>query len=150
LAELQKNARISNKELATRVGLAPSSCLERVRRLEETGILKGYHAETEQSALGIQLGAMIQIRLRQHTHDNVEGFRDYLLSLPEVLSLCYLAGPPDFVIQVGVRDTNHLRELILDSITARNEVEHVDTAIIFEHAQRWVIPNYTHNYDEAE
>lgn len=142
VVELQRNARLSNKELSSRVGLAPSSCLERVRRLERAGVLKGFHAEVDPAALGIKLGALISIRLRQHSHEMVEGFQRHVMGLPEVLSVCYLAGPTDFMIQVGVRDSEHLRELILASFTTREEVEHIETAIIFDHAQRWVLPNY--------
>jgi DNA-binding Lrp family transcriptional regulator len=150
VAELQNDARLSNKELAARVGLAPSSCLERVRRLQQTGVLLGFHAEANPAALGIELGAMISIRLRQHSRDMVEGFQKHLLSLPEVFAVCYLAGPTDFVIQVGVRDSNHLRDLILESFTTRDEVAHIETAIIFEHAQRWVLPNYGVATEAAE
>jgi DNA-binding Lrp family transcriptional regulator len=129
--------------LAARVGLAPSSCLERVRKLQTSGVLRGFHAEVNPAALGIQLGAMISIRLQRHSREMVEGFQRYVLTLPEVFSLCYLAGPTDFVIQVGVRDANHLRDLILEAFTTREEVEHIETAIIFDHAQRWVMPDYS-------
>ena len=150
IRELQTNARLSNKELATRVGLAPSSCLERVRKLQQSGVLLGYHAEVDPTALGVELGAMISIRLRQHSRDLVEGFQSYILSLPEVSAVCYLAGPTDFVIQVGVRDSDQPRDLILERISTREEVEHIETAIIFEHAQRWVLPDYTETAGKAD
>ena len=67
LAELQNNARLSNKELAGRVGLSPSSCLERVRRLTERGVIRGAHVEVDPSALGITLQAFVGIRLRKHS-----------------------------------------------------------------------------------
>ncbi len=143
IRELQINARLSNKELAARVGLAPSSCLERVRKLQQTGVLRGYHAEVDAAALGVELGAMISIRLKRHSRDLVEGFQSYALSLPEVSAVCYLAGPTDFIIQVGVRDSNQLRDLIMEKFSTREEVEHIETAIIFEHAQRWVLPDYS-------
>ena len=83
LAELQNNARISNKELAGRVGLAPSSCLQRVRRLGQAGVVRGYHADIDPAALGIGLEAMVSVRLQQHSLDLVEAFQEHLLSLPE-------------------------------------------------------------------
>jgi DNA-binding Lrp family transcriptional regulator len=150
IRELQINARLSNKELAARVGLAPSSCLERVRKLQLSGVLRGYHAEVDATALGVELGAMISIKLRRHSRDLVEGFQRYILSLPEVAAVCYLAGPTDFVIQVGVHDTDQLRDLILERISTREEVEHIETAIIFEHAQRWVLPDYTTGADKVD
>ncbi len=142
IRELQNNARLSNKELAARVGLAPSSCLERVRKLQQNGVLKGFHAEVDPLALGVGLGAMISIRLSRHSREIVEGFQSYAISLPEVSAVCYLAGPTDFVIQVGVKDSDHLRDLILEAFTTREEVDHIETAIIFDHAQRWVLPDY--------
>jgi DNA-binding Lrp family transcriptional regulator len=73
LDELQKNARLSNKELAGRVGLAPSSCLERVRRLRRDGVPRGFHAEVDPGALGIGLQALIAVRLARHSRDLVPG-----------------------------------------------------------------------------
>ena len=71
IALLQKNARLSNKELAAHVGLAPSSCLERVRSLQEAGVFKGFHADVDPKALGIDLQAMIAIRLSGHSRDSL-------------------------------------------------------------------------------
>lgn len=133
LAALRNNARLTNKELAARVGLAPSSCLERVRRLHADGILLGYHAEVRPDALGIGLQAMIAVRLVRHSLATVESFRDYILQLPEVMDVYHLAGANDFLVRVGVRDSDHLRQLILSAFTSRPEVAHVETALIFEH-----------------
>jgi DNA-binding Lrp family transcriptional regulator len=143
VAELQDNARLSNKELAARVGLAPSSCLERVRKLQNSDVLRGFHAEVNPTALGIGLAALISIRLRQHSREQVEGFQRYVLTLPEVFAVSNLAGPTDFVVQVGVRDSDHLRDLILEGFTTREEVGHIETALIFDHAKRWVMPDFT-------
>ena len=135
LAALRNNARLTNKELAARVGLAPSSCLERVRRLHSDGILLGYHAEIRPDALGISLQAMIAVRLMRHSRATVESFREHLKSMPEVMDIYHLAGANDFLLRVGVRDSDHLRELILGAFTSRPEVAHVETALIFEHAR---------------
>jgi DNA-binding Lrp family transcriptional regulator len=67
---LQKDARLSNKELAAQVGLAPSSCLERVRRLRRTGVLRGFHADVAPEALGVGLQALIAVQLRQHSRQD--------------------------------------------------------------------------------
>ena len=86
LAALQEDARLSNKELAARIGLAPSTCLVRVRRLVEAGVLRGFHADIDPAALGVGLMAMISVRLSRHARDTVETFRQHVLSLPEVAS----------------------------------------------------------------
>ena len=143
LAELQNDARLSNKELAAKVGLAPSSCLERVRRLQAEGALRGFHAEVDPAALGIELQALIAVRLRRHSRDLYEGFRTHLMSLAEMVAVYHLAGANDFLVHVAVRDVEQLRNLVLDAFTTRPEVGHVETALVFEHARGRVLPDYT-------
>jgi DNA-binding Lrp family transcriptional regulator len=140
LGSLQNNARISNKELAARVRLAPSSCLERVRRLSAAGVLRGFHAEVDPGALGHGLQAMITVRLRRHARREVVAFRAHLLALPEVLAIFHVGGSYDFVVHVAVRDSNHLRDLAMDSFTARPEVGQMETHFIFEYTRSMTLP----------
>ena len=139
---LQKNARLSNKELAAQVGLAPSSCLERVRALHEAGVFRGFHADVEPSALGIDLQAMIAIRLNRHSRDSLEDFKAYVRALPEVHAVYHMAGVNDFFLHVAVRDSNHLLDLNLNHFSTRSEVAHVETALIFEYHRNPVLPSY--------
>lgn len=142
LDALQNNARLSNKELAGEVGLAPSSCLERVRRLRERGALRGFHAAVDPTQLGIGLQALVSVRIRQHSREWIDQFHAHVLSLPETSNVYHLAGANDFLVHVLVRDSNHLRDLALDSFTSRPEVEHMETALIFSHDSKRVLPNY--------
>jgi len=142
IAVLQKDARISNKELASLVHLAPSSCLERVRRLREDGVLEGFHARVDPTALGIGLQAMIAVQLSRHSGDIVGAFQDYMLASPAVIAVFYLAGRTDFLLHVAVRDAVQLRELAVEYITARPEVAHVETSLIFEYRGRPDLPHY--------
>jgi len=142
LAALQNNARLTNKELAARVGLAPSSCLERVRRLFDGGVVRGAHAEVDPAALGIGLQAMIGVRLRQHSRDEVVAYRREMLQHAEVIGVYYLAGATDFMIHVAVRDAAHLRDFALDALTARPEVARVETSLIFDYSRHPELPNY--------
>jgi DNA-binding Lrp family transcriptional regulator len=137
---LQKNARLSNKELAARVQLSPSSCLERVRRLNAAGVFRGFHAEVDPEALGLQLQAMITVRLQRHSRRQVIAFRSHLLALPEVLAVSHVGGSYDFVVHVAVRDSNHLRDLALDAFTTRPEVGQMETHLIFEHTRSMTLP----------
>ncbi|MCA9751580.1 MAG: Lrp/AsnC family transcriptional regulator [Gemmatimonadetes bacterium] len=143
VAELANEGRQSNKELAAKIDLAPSSCLERVRRLRATGVLRGFHADVDPEALGIGIQAMVAIRLHQHSAELARGFLDYARTLPEVLWAAHLAGENDYLLQVGVHDVAHLRDFTLDRLTARDEVAHVETALIFEQARRWEPPDYS-------
>lgn len=142
LRALQNNARLSNKELANRVGLAPSSCLERVRRLQQRGVLQGYRAVVDPKALGVGLQAFVAVRLSQHSREVVETFRAHLLSLEEVVSVYHTGGENDFIVHVAVRDADHLRDLALDAFTTRQEVARLNTALVYEQVQPGVLPNY--------
>ncbi|MEM7481778.1 MAG: Lrp/AsnC family transcriptional regulator [Acidobacteriota bacterium] len=140
LTALQKNARITNKELAVQVGLAPSTCLERVRRLERGGAITGYHAEVSPKALGIGIQALIAIRLTRHSRDRVDSFRRHALTLPEVIAIYHLAGANDFLVHVAVQDSNTLRDFALSAFTTRPEVAHLETNLIFEHQSSTTLP----------
>lgn len=142
LTALQKNARLSNKELAAKVGLAPSTCLERVRRLRSQGALRGFHAAVDPEALGIGLEALIAIRIRKHSRRLIESFQEHALALRETVRIYHVAGASDFLVHVAVRDAAHLRDLALDAFTTRDEVEHMETALIFGHAGNPVLPKY--------
>jgi DNA-binding Lrp family transcriptional regulator len=133
LATLKKNSRITNKELAETVGLAPSTCLERVRRLVEMGAIRGFHADVDLGLLGFGLQAMIAVRLRRHSRELVSSFREYVLGLTEVREIYHVAGADDYLVHVAVRDADHLRDLALDAFTTRTEVAHIETRLIFEH-----------------
>ena len=142
LAALQEDARLSNKELATRVGLAPSTCSERFQRLVSTGTLLGFHAEVNREVLSIGLEALISVRIVRHSRKLLEKFQSDLLELTEVVELFHLAGANDFLIHVAVRDADHLRTLTMDQFTTRAEVEHMETALIFGHDRKSRLPNY--------
>jgi len=131
VVELQKNARMSNKDLAKLVGLSPSSCLERVRRLRERGVLSGFHAAVDPALLGRPTQALISVRLQVHHRHLIDDFYQHVLRLPESISVFHVTGSDDYVVHVAVADTEHLRALVLD-LTARDEVEHVETRLIFE------------------
>lgn len=137
---LQKNARLSNKELAHRVQLSPSSCLERVRRLITAGVFRGFHAEVAPEALGLSLQAMITVRLQRHSRRQVIAFRAHLLTLPEVMAVYHVGGSSDFFVHVAVRDSNHLRDLALDSFTTRPEVGQMETHFVFEFTRSMTLP----------
>lgn len=139
LAALQKNGRISYKELAALTGVAPSTCLERVRNLRRRGHIRGFHAEVDLPSLGRKLQAMIAIRFRTHTRDMVDPFVNYLLSLPETLALFNVTGDDDYLLHVAVADADHLRTFVLDRLGTRPEVDHLRTAVVYQHMRKRVI-----------
>ena len=142
LRELQNNGRLSNKELSAKVGLAPSSCLERVRRLHDRGVLTGYKASVDLTALNVGLQAFVAVRLAHHSREAFESFRAHLMTLSEVISVYHTGGENDFLVHVAVRDADHLRDLALDPFTTRAEVARLNTALVYEHIEPGVYPNY--------
>jgi DNA-binding Lrp family transcriptional regulator len=136
VAALQKNARISNKDLAALVGLAPSTCLERVRALVARGVVKGFHAEIDRDALGRGLEAIVAVRVRPHSRENVDAFWGYALGLPEVVEVFHVTGADDFLVHVGLADMEALRNFVLDRLTVRPEIAHVETRLIFGQQRR--------------
>ncbi|UGB37303.1 Lrp/AsnC family transcriptional regulator [Frateuria soli] len=142
LRELRKNARLPNKLLAERVGVAPSTALERVRRLREQGAICGYHAEVAPAALGIGLQAMISVRLARHARADLDGFGRYLSTLREVLAFYHVAGANDYLLHVAVRDSDQLRDFALDAFTTRTEVAHIETSLIFSFRRNVDLPVY--------
>jgi DNA-binding Lrp family transcriptional regulator len=148
--ELQKDARLSNKELAARIDLAPSSCLERVRRLRSEGVLRGFHAEVAPRALGVGLEAIVAVRLVRHERESAQGFFDHVSSQPETVAVWHMAGASDFLVQVAVRDVEHLRRFTLDRLSTREEVGHIETALIYEERRSWITPRWTDDGDAVD
>ncbi|MDP6943173.1 MAG: Lrp/AsnC family transcriptional regulator [Myxococcota bacterium] len=142
LAALQNDGRISNKELAALVGLAPSTCLGRVRRLTDDGVIRGVHAEVSPDALGVGLEAMITVRLSTQTREAFATMTARLESLTEVVTFYDMSGADDFLIHVAVQDPEHLRMVVTDGITCAAEVKHVETALIFSHRRSPRYPLY--------
>ncbi len=140
LALLQKDAGLSNKELARKVGLAASSCLERVKKLRDAGVVRGLHAEVDPAALGIGIQALVAVRLERHSEREVCAYRDSLLARPEVLNFYHLSGAVDFQVHVAVRDVEHLRNFSVEAFTNHKLVSHIETSLIFDHRRSPELP----------
>jgi DNA-binding Lrp family transcriptional regulator len=143
LSLLQNNARLSVKEIAAKVELAPSSTHERIRRLRDNGTLLGTHAEVNPQALGIGLEALFMIGLAKHKRSTVDKFMEDLVSVPEVRFAFLVTGRYDLVVHVVVRNTQHLKDLALDRFTNRPAVTRIETSIIFDAKRRYELPVFT-------
>ncbi|MDQ3404543.1 MAG: Lrp/AsnC family transcriptional regulator [Actinomycetota bacterium] len=132
LRELQKDARLQNKELAAIVGVAPSTALERVRSLRRRGVITGFHATVSLAALGRPISALLSVRVRPHRQQIVEAFKTFIVSQPETVSLLHVAGPDDYLVQVAVPSTTHLQQLLITRLLSRSEVVSVNTLLVFE------------------
>ena len=130
------------------MGLAPSSCLERVRRLQREGHLSAVRAEVRPAAFGVGLQAMVFVQLDNHGGDTLRAYQARLAALEAVVAVYHVAGRHDFVVHVVARDADHLRDLILDGIGHR-DVRHVETALIFDQYRAPGLPDYVEDDPEA-
>jgi Lrp/AsnC family transcriptional regulator, leucine-responsive regulatory protein len=104
LAVLEKDGRISNADLAERVGLSPSPCLRRVRRLEDGGVIRGYRALIDPAVVGRGLRVIAGVRLLRHARADVVAFESAVIRLPEVVHTHHVTGNFDYLLQVEVAD----------------------------------------------
>lgn len=115
---LQREGRLSNQELAERIGLSPSPCLRRVRALEEAGLISGYRATVDARKLGLTLTALVYISMDVHTPERFAAFETAVSLLPEVLECLLITGQEaDYQLKVAVRDMDHYQALLLGHLT---------------------------------
>ncbi len=131
LAELQRNARISNQELADKVGLSPSPCLRRVKHLEEAGLIKGYVTELVASKLGLKLMAIVQVAMDRHTPDRFEQFEATIKTYPQVLECIMITGQSaDYQLKVLVKDMDEYQDFLLKKLTRITGVSDVRSSFV--------------------
>jgi len=113
---LQAEGRLTNLELAERVGLSPSPCLRRVRTLEQQGVIDGYSARVNRRAVGLDLLVFLSVNIERHTEESEAKFRVAVRAIPEVIACWIVSGERDFMLQVVARDFEHYRRLVLESV----------------------------------
>jgi DNA-binding Lrp family transcriptional regulator len=129
---LAVNARMTNSALAEQVGIAPSTCLNRVRALVERGVLRGFHADVAPEALGYHLRAVIAVRLRPHARAGIGSFARRIAELPGVQHLYFLGGVDDFLVDVVARDTAALRQFVVQHLSENTDVATTETNLVFD------------------
>ncbi|MCX4428479.1 Lrp/AsnC family transcriptional regulator [Streptomyces sviceus] len=135
LRELQNDARQTNRDLAAKTGVSPSTSLERVRLLRERGVITGYHAALDLDAVGRSVQALISVRIRPPARPVIEGFREWAARLPEVIGLFVTSGTHDFLLHIAVSDVDGVYAFVIDRLTERREVADVQTTMAYEHVQ---------------
>jgi DNA-binding Lrp family transcriptional regulator len=138
--ELQRDARRTNRDIASAVGVSPSTALERTRALRRRGVIKGALLDVDLSAIGRPVQALIAVRVRPPTRRNIEAFRDWARQLPETVGVFVTAGTEDFLVHVAVPDNNSLYEFVIDKLTARTDIADVRTSVIYEHIKTRLQP----------
>lgn len=130
---LAAEARTPNNVLARQVGLAPSTCLMRVRRLQDTGVILGFRAELAPEALGRPLQAIVSVRLQPHARPRIGSFAQRFAALPGVLNVFFLSGVNDFQIHLAAESPDDLRDFVVRNLSASRDVASTETNLIFEH-----------------
>lgn len=131
LQQLQLNGRLSNQELAEKIGLSPSPCLRRVRALEESGLISGYRALVDAKKLGLTLMALIHISMDRHTPERFDNFEAEISALPEVLECLLITGQDaDYQLKIIVKDMESYQDLLLNKITRIEGVSGVHSSFV--------------------
>jgi len=128
---LQDEGRISNQDLADRIGLSPSPCLRRVRALETSGVIAGYRAHLDPRRLGLDLMVILSISMDRHTPERFEHFESEISAMPEVLECLLITGrDADYQLKILVRDMDHYQSLLLERITRIEGVSGVHSSFV--------------------
>lgn len=124
---LQDNSSITNSDLSKSLGLAPATTLERVKKLEKSGVIKGYVALVDQKKIGKAITAFVEISMKNHSAVSIKKFSRDIAALPEVLECHYLAGDKDFLLKVVTEDIDSYRIFALDKLASISGIGNVCT-----------------------
>jgi DNA-binding Lrp family transcriptional regulator len=130
---LHRDARMANSALAEAVGIAPSTCHGRVRRLYELGVIRGFYADIDPAAIGLSLQAMISVSLQANARGKIRSFIQQIRRNPRVMDVYFLAGSDDFILHVAAADTEDLRAFVVENLNSDADVAGTQTSLIFEH-----------------
>ena len=135
LAELQAEGRVTNVDLARRVGLTAPPCLRRVRALEEAGVIKGYHADLDASSLGFTITVFAMVSLKSQAEEDLRAFENHIKALPEVRECHMLNGEIDFILKIVSRDLQSFQEFLTSKLTPAPNVASVKTSLTIRTAK---------------
>ena len=132
LGALQEDGRLTNQELAERVGLSASQCSRRRMRLEEARVIAGYHADLSGEALGFNLIAFIHITLATHSPDNAKKFRALITGVDSIQEAYSLTGDADYVLKAVLRDLKSLSDIVNNVLMPHPSVAHVRSSVVLD------------------
>jgi Lrp/AsnC family transcriptional regulator, leucine-responsive regulatory protein len=130
LDHLQARAKLTNAQLAQQVGLSPASTLERVRKLERQGIIRGYHAKLDPTKLALYTCVMMQIKLQHLTAESVAAFRTAMALIPEVVACYQVVGDADFLAKVVTTDITAYQHLVMHRLSEVRGIQHMKSFVI--------------------
>lgn len=129
LAELQKNARLSNQELSERVNLSPTPCARRVRQLERQGVITGYRAMIDEASLGFAFTVFVSVQLDRQIDERLKNFEREIELLPEVMDCWLMTGNRDYLLRVSVMDLHEFERFLTGRLTKVPGVANIESSI---------------------
>jgi len=135
LAELQAEGRVTNVDLARRVGLTAPPCLRRVRALEEAGVIRGYHADLDAPSLGFTITVFAMVSLKSQAEEDLRAFEQHIATLPEVRECHMLNGEIDFILKIVSKDLQSFQEFLTSKLTPAPNVASVKTSLTIRTAK---------------
>ena len=130
---LTQNARSTNADLAAAVGIAQSTCITRVRSLQERGVITGFSANVEPAALGLGTQVLISVTLRAGARAHLSDFMNDMRQRTEVIQVFFLGGAEDFIVHLAVANPDEVREFVLENLSNNATVASTRTNLVFEH-----------------
>ncbi|WP_366523845.1 Lrp/AsnC family transcriptional regulator [uncultured Algimonas sp.] len=133
---LQRDGRMSNRELADHVGLSPSPCLRRLKALERDGVIRGYHAEVDAELYGLPITVFIRVRLERHDEDTVSGFEAKVRSNDNIVECHVMTGQADYLLRVMVADLTDYERFVRRELQRIGGVASIDTSFAYGQVKR--------------
>ncbi|WP_436515266.1 Lrp/AsnC family transcriptional regulator [Ekhidna sp. To15] len=127
---LQANAKITNAQLSKDIGLSPAPTLERVKKLETSGIIKSYHAKLDTDKVGLGVHTFVQVSLKGHNKKNIDAFINEINSIPEVIECHHITGSGDFILKIISSDIQSYQKLMLEKVSEIEVVDGLQSMII--------------------
>ncbi|HEY6574189.1 MAG TPA: Lrp/AsnC family transcriptional regulator [Mycobacterium sp.] len=139
LGELQSDARRTNRDIAAAVGVSPTTALDRTRGLRDRGVIRGALLDVDLAKIGRPVQALIAVRVRPPSRRNIEGFLEWVSTLPQTIGVFVVSGDEDFLVHVAVQDNDHLYAFVIDRLTERPEVADVRTSMVYQHIRNQAV-----------
>jgi len=140
LSFLQKNSRASMQEVGQAVGLSTSPCWERVRKLEQAGVIEGYTVRLNAQALGWQDTVLVQVTLDSHSDNTLEKFGEMLAAIPEVIEAYLVSGDYDYLLRVAVKDTKDYERLLRERLYKIKGIRHSKSSFVLRTLKKADLP----------
>lgn len=144
LAELQKNGRLTNVELAERVALSPSPCLRRLKQLEESGVIRQYVALLDAHRIGLGLQAFVRVMLEKRGNAHIQSFVEAVQGWPEVTHCYAMTGEMDYLLQVYFEDLEHFSRFVMDELMSHPGVIDVKSSFVLKELKQTTSMPLTH------